>query len=71
MPEPATQPRDVEATARAALEARAGRRLDDKEWETFKHDLLQLFRLLEPQGTPIAPNTPGSVLSLAKPPRSR
>ncbi len=54
---PATAPRDLEAAARTALDDRAGKRISDEEWETAKHDLLALFRLLQTRNTPIAPNT--------------
>jgi hypothetical protein len=65
---PATIPRDLEAPARAALEARAGRPLTNEEWENAKHDLLAMFRLLKTWSAPIAPNTERparTVLSLA------
>ena len=65
---PATNPKDPEAAARAALEARAGRHLTDDEWETAKQDFLAMFRLLKTWNTTIPPNTerPATrVLSLA------
>ena len=66
---PATTPRDLEAPARAALEARAGRPLTNDEWNAAKHDLLALFRLLKTWSHPVAPNTERpparTVLSLA------
>jgi hypothetical protein len=37
----------LEACAREALDARAGRRLTDEEWENAKNAFLALFRLLQ------------------------
>lgn len=71
----ALAPRDLEAAARTVLEDRAGKRLTDEEWETTKHDLLALFRLLKNSHSDTAPNTEKpqarAVLLLAIPDPSR
>lgn len=54
----------LEACARETLSVRAGRRLTDEEWETAKHALIALFRLLkdaEPELT-IPSNAPADTI---------